>query len=226
MEYGQVVIFLHEFGHLMHFILSGRVQWSGENGAHVEKDFVEALSQMPEEMFYQADTLQLLARNYKTGEAIPASHIAKMRAADAFGRGAWLRDQLMLSSLALDIYNQDPEGIDMKTTWVVNAKRFDPFAPVSGAHPITSLTYLIDPGPKSYMYAMDKVIAVELFAQFDKRTPLDGPKTMRYRRAVLEPGAGKAAAELVKDFLGQPQNLAALKNWLNEEFQPAASPGK
>jgi thimet oligopeptidase len=37
---------------------------------------------------------------------------------------------------------------------------------------------------------------------------------------VLEPGATKPAAELVKDFLGRPQNIDPLKAWMNVEFQP------
>jgi len=73
---------------------------------------------------------------------------------------------------------------------------------------------------------LDKVIAIDFFAQFDKRNLLDGPTAMRYRRAVLEPGASKPAAELVKDFLGRPQSMDALKSWMNEEFQPAPDGGK
>jgi len=46
---------------------------------------------------------------------------------------------------------------------------------------------------------------------------------MRYRRAVLEPGAGKPAAQLVKDFLGREQNMDAIKSWMNEEFQTPAA---
>jgi thimet oligopeptidase len=42
---------------------------------------------------------------------------------------------------------------------------------------------------------------------------------MRYRRTVLEPGATKPATELVKDFLGRPQNIDALKQWMNVEFE-------
>ena len=55
---------------------------------------------------------------------------------------------------------------------------------------------------------------------------LDGPTAMRYRRSVLEPGASKPAAELVKDFLGRPQQIDALKSWMNEEFQPSAPASK
>jgi Zn-dependent oligopeptidase len=67
---------------------------------------------------------------------------------------------------------------------------------------------------------LDKEIALDFFSQFNKNNLLDGPTAMRYRRTVLEPGATKPAAELVKDFLGRPQNIDALKAWMNVEFQP------
>jgi thimet oligopeptidase len=49
---------------------------------------------------------------------------------------------------------------------------------------------------------------------------------MRYRRAVLEPGASKPAAQLVKDFLGREQNMDAIKSWMNEEFQAPVAGSK
>lgn len=70
------------------------------------------------------------------------------------------------------------------------------------------------------------MIAIDFFAQFDNKNLLDGPTAMRYRRAALEPGASKPAAELVKDFLGRPQQMDALRSWMNEEFQPVEASGK
>ena len=89
-----------------------------------------------------------------------------------------------------------------------------------------SFTHLIGYTSNYYTYVLDKVIAIDFFAQFDKHNLLDGPTAMRYRRSVLEPGASKPAAELVKDFLGRPQNMDAIKAWMNQEFDspaPAAS---
>ncbi len=64
----------------------------------------------------------------------------------------------------------------------------------------------------------DKVIALDFFSQFNKNDLLDSPTAMRYRHSVLEPGATKPASALVKDFLGRPQNIDALKAWMNVEF--------
>jgi thimet oligopeptidase len=41
---------------------------------------------------------------------------------------------------------------------------------------------------------------------------------MRYRRIVLEPGGSMSANDLVKNFLGRPQNITALQHWMAEEF--------
>jgi hypothetical protein len=45
---------------------------------------------------------------------------------------------------------------------------------------------------------------------------------------VLEPGATQPAAEYVKAFLGRPQNIDALKAWMNVELQtePANQPAR
>jgi thimet oligopeptidase len=45
---------------------------------------------------------------------------------------------------------------------------------------------------------------------------------MRYRRLVLEPGGSMSANDLVKNFLGRPQNMKAFQRWLGEEFADAA----
>jgi thimet oligopeptidase len=42
---------------------------------------------------------------------------------------------------------------------------------------------------------------------------------MRYRRVVLEPGGSMPANDLVKNFLGRPQNMTALQKWMGEEFE-------
>jgi len=81
-----------------------------------------------------------------------------------------------------------------------------------------------------YTYMWDKVIAEDFFQQFDQKNLLAGDAPMRYRRAVLEPGGSMSANDLVKNFLGRPQNMTALQHWMGEEFnsmpQEKTSSGK
>ena len=78
MEYDEVVTFFHEFGHLMHHILSSQNEWSQQGGFNVEGDFVEAPSQMLEEMFRSYAVLAPFAKDYKTGATIPESLVNSM----------------------------------------------------------------------------------------------------------------------------------------------------
>jgi thimet oligopeptidase len=226
MQYNEVVTFFHEFGHLMHHILGSQGQWSGAGGFNVEGDFIESPSQMLEEMFHDTAILQSFGKQYQTGETIPASLIAKMNAASAYGRGRWLQTQLIYSSYSLQVHDQDPASLDFDALQKADDLRFSPFTPVEGDRMYASFTHLTGYASNYYTYVLDKVIAIDFFSQFDKQNMLDGPTAMRYRHAVLEPGASKPAAELVKDFLGRPQNMDALKSWMNEEFQPPAAAAK
>jgi thimet oligopeptidase len=119
-----------------------------------------------------------------------------------------------------------PAAVDFDALVKQNDKRFSPFVPIEGDRMYAAFTHLTGYASNYYTYVLDKVIAIDFFAQFDKKSLLDGPTAMRYRREVLDPGASKPAADLVKDFLGRPQQIDALKNWMDEEFQPSTEGGK
>ena len=225
MQHSEVVTFFHEFGHLMHHILGSQGRWSGQGGFNVEGDFIESPSQMLEEMFHDTAILQSFGKNYKTGEPIPASLVARMNAADAYGRGGWMQGQLDYATFMVQIHNRPPAEVNLDALSRQDRERFSPYTFVEGDRYYTSFTWVTGYASNLYTYVLDKVIALDFLSQFDKNNLLDGPTAMRYRRAVLEPGASKPAAQLVKDFLGRPQNIDAMRNWMNEEFQTSAVAG-
>ncbi len=220
MRYEDVVTFFHEFGHLMHQILGGNQKWSGISGTNVEGDFVEAPSQMLEEFFHDKRILQSFARNYQTNEVLPDALIDKMNRAGAFGRARWLQQQLFYSTYALDLHSQPPATINPDALLHTDLTRFSPYA-YFDHHLYASFTHLTGYSSNYYTYVLDKVVALDFFSQFARSNLLEGPTAMRYRNTVLAAGGSKPAAEVVKDFLGRPQNMEALKTWLNEEFAPA-----
>jgi len=219
MEYDDVVTFFHEFGHLMHNILGGQQQWSGVSGFTTETDFVEAPSQMLEEFFHDPGILRSFAKHYQTNEPLPVELIDKMNRADAFARAAWAQRQLFYSTYALDVHDRPPDTIDLDALLKADYTRFYPFQFADGNHFYASFTHLMGYSSNYYTYLLDKVIALDFFRQFDKKDLLGGEAAMRYRRAVLEPGGSKPGTDLVKAFLGRPQNLDAFKSWMEEEFR-------
>ena len=218
MEYGDVSTFFHEFGHLMHHILGGQQQWAGISGITMESDFVEAPSQMLEEWIRSPQVLAKFARHYKTGQPIPADLVARMNRASAFGRGNWTTRQNYYSAVSYDIYKTKPENVNLDTVALEDARQYTLFTPIPEAHQWASFGHLGGYSSAYYTYLWSKVIAEDFFQQFDHNDLLAGDAPMRYRRIVLEPGGSMSANDLVKNFLGHPQSMAALQKWMGEEF--------
>lgn len=222
MDYGDVVTFFHEFGHLMHHILGGQQQWAGISGITMEGDFGEAPSQMLEEWMHSPQVLATFAHHYKTGEPIPADLVARMNRASAFGRGNSIARQVAFAAISYDIYKDNPQKIDLDALTLDDWQRYTLFQPVpTDAHSYASFSHLAGYSSAVYTYMWDKVIAEDFFQQFDHKNLLAGDAPMRYRRTVLEPGGSMSANDLVKNFLGRPQNTAAFEQWMSEEFETA-----
>jgi thimet oligopeptidase len=222
MQYGDVVIFLHEFGHLMHHVIGGQQPYAGEGGFNVEGDFVEAPSQMLEEFFHDYEVLATFARHYQTGAVLPRELYERMNHADTYGRASGQQLQLMYSAISLDFHTLPPATLDFDAAYQRAFERYNNFAFVPGDHLWASFTHLNGYSSNYYTYVLDKVIALDFFAQFDSHDLLGGPAGMRYRRTVLAPGATRPAAQLVSGFLGREPNLDAYRRWMLAEFAGAA----
>jgi thimet oligopeptidase len=218
LQYSDVVTYFHEFGHLMHAILGGQTEWAGVSGFATEGDFIEVPSQMLEEFFRDEKLLQSFARQYETGEVLPAEIIQKMKVAGSFGRADWVRTQLYYTTLSLDLHDQDPSAIDFDEITKRLYTSLAPWTWFEGNRMYASFGHLTGYSSNYYTYAFDKVIALDFFAQFDPADLLGCDAGGRYRRLVLEKGGSKSGREMVRDFLGRDEEFAAFSKWLNEEF--------
>ena len=216
MDHDDMVTMLHEFGHLLHTMFAGQHRWVGIGGIRTEHDFVEAPSQMLEEWAWDAKVLQAFAKNDK-GEPIPTAMVEQMKRAKDYGEGLRTRRQMVYADLSLSIYNRDPKDVDPDAVMSDLVKKYQPFPFVPGTHFSCSFGHLDGYSAVYYTYMWSLVIAKDMFSQFDKSNLLDPTTAIRYRKAVLEPGGSKPAAELVKDFLGRPFNITAYEKWLNED---------
>jgi thimet oligopeptidase len=146
-----------------------------------------------------------------------------MNRADAFGRASWVTQQNSHSALSYDIYSRPPESVDLDAVDRADTLKYTRFGPIADAHDWASFGHLSGYSSAYYTYLWDKVIAEDFFGQFDPKNLLSDPSAMRYRRTVLEPGGSESANDLVRNFLGRPQQLAALGNWIDVEFQTPAA---
>jgi thimet oligopeptidase len=129
------------------------------------------------------------------------------------------------SALSFDVYKGHPQDVNLEALYPNNLKRFSDFDPLPGTHYYAGLPHLSSYSSTVYTYLWDQVIAEDFFLQFDQHNLLAGGPAMRYRHVVLEPGGSISANDLVKNFLGRPQNTSAFRHWISEEFESDSAPG-
>jgi len=211
----QVTTFFHEFGHLLHHVLAGRGRWLSFAGIATERDFVEVPSQLFEEWAWDPAVLATFARHVETDEPIPAEMVRRLRAAEDYGKGLTVQTQLFYGLLALGYYDRDPAGLDA-TAEMIALKRVACVQPhTPGTHFHASFGHLNGYSALYYTYLWSLVIAKDLLASFEPDL-MGSEAAKRYRRAVLEPGGARDAAELVREFLGREYAFAAFERWLGE----------
>lgn len=214
LSHNTVATFLHEFGHLMHVMLSN-TELASLSGTYCAVDFVEAPSQIMENWAWQKEVLSLFAKHYKTGETIPGELVDRMIASRNMTSGLNALQQVFYGTLDFELNNaepvKDPAEITKKTAELQNRITLYPY--VEGSHFANSFGHLINYGSRYYGYMWSSVYAQDMFSLFAKSGPLSPATGKRYRDKVLSKGGSNDAIRLVTDFLGrEPDNKAFLKH--------------
>lgn len=214
MSHQDAVTFFHEFGHVLHHVLS-EAELSTFSGTSVARDFVESPSQMLEEWAWAKETLDLFAVHHETGKPMPKTLHAAMLRSRGFGRALSTQRQLFLAALD-QTYHTRPLPFDTTKVLQEVNDAYTPFKYVDGTHFQASFGHLIgyDAGYYGYQWALS--IAQDLFTRFKKEGLLNPKTAADYRAAVLAMGSSDDEAKLVAKFLGRTPSDAAYKAFLLE----------
>jgi Zn-dependent oligopeptidase len=159
--------------------------------------------------------LRRFAKHWQTGELIPSELVSRMRAADEFGKGLRVRQQMFYAATSLHFHDRDPAGLDTTALSAELQQRYTPFEHVEGTYFQESFGHLEGYSAIYYTYMWSLVIAKDLFGVFRREGLLERGPALRYRKAVLEPGGSRPASALVKEFLGRDTSFEAFAEWLN-----------
>ncbi len=96
LSFEDVTTMFHEFGHALHGMFSD-TEYPSLSGTSVPRDFVEFPSQFNEHWAMYQSVFEHYAKNYKTGEPMPAELVAKIRKARTFNQG-YLTTELLAAA--------------------------------------------------------------------------------------------------------------------------------
>ncbi len=213
LPHSQVTTFFHEFGHLIHVLLS-ETELAYFAGTNVSTDFVEAPSQIMENWVWKKEVLSLFAKHYKTGQVIPDSLLNNMIKARNLNSGLLMLQQVYYGTVDFTLNDgmeiNSSADIVAKTKELQNTITLYPF--VEGTHFAGTFGHLTGYGSKYYGYLWSLVYAADMFSEFEKNGPLNPIMGKRYQENVLSKGGSDDALNLVRNFLGRdPNNKAFLK---------------
>ena len=211
MDPDHVVTLFHEFGHLMHHVLSGRHEWVRFSGVATEWDFVEAPSQMLEEWAWDAGVLQSFATDAE-GTPIPEGLVVRMRAAEEFGKGFLARTQMAYAAISYWFHQERPDDLTAGLRDLM--ERYSLISLLPGTHFHAGFGHLEGYTSAYYTYMWSLVIAKDMFSAFDPDDLFAPEVAHRYRDTVLAAGGSRDAADLVEEFLGRPYDNRAFTAWL------------
>jgi oligopeptidase A len=215
LTHDEVETLFHEFGHLLHQLLS-RVPVRSLAGTNVAWDFVELPSQIMENWTWEREALDLFARHLDTHEPIPEALFARMKRARTFRAASMQMRQLGFGVVDLLLHRE----LDLAQTPDVLAYARDAMAPFSVTRVpgdyamLAGFTHLFAHGvgyaAGYYSYKWAEVLDADAFSRFRKEGLFDAKVGAELRDRVLARGDSADAAELFRDFMGREPQLDAL----------------
>lgn len=203
--------FVHEMGHALHGVLS-KTRYSEQSGTSVERDLVEAPSQMYEEWARRLETLSKVADYCEPAcPRVDAAMTERLKDVKNYGRGLHYARQTLYAQYDMALHSKDALKTDPLKLWqemesktalgYVPGQQFPgQFGHVMGGY---------QAGYYSYMWS--EVIALDMLSAFGDQL-MDKKVGAHYRNTVLAQGGQKHGEQMVKDFLGRDPDSKAFFN--------------
>ncbi len=210
LQHSEVETLFHEFGHVLHQNL-GRTELARFSGTNVERDFVEAPSQIMQHWVWRADVLSRFARHHETGEPIPERVVEQLVAARQLNVAIQQLRQIQFGWWDQSIHGTEESPDLEKVLREGAAIGLIPFH--EGTFALASFGHLMGGYDAAYYgYMWSEVFGDDMFSRFEEGGVTSPEVGMAYRREVLEKGGTLDADEMLVRFLGrEPDNKAFLR---------------
>ena len=213
LDFGEVQTLFHEFGHLLHQMLT-RVEVRARGQGAVAWDFIELPSQLLENWTYEPMALARFARHVDGGEPIPDALVAKLVRARHFME-AWAQmRQLAFAALDMGLHvDHDPasgeDPFDLAQVLMAPfeiAPHFVPRGFLCGFAHVMAGAYAAG----YYAYKWSEVLDADAFTRFRAAGLFDRETGRALAETILARGDAADASELYLAFMGREPRVDAL----------------
>ena len=214
LSHGEVVTYFHELGHAMHGMCS-KARLARFHGTRVERDFVEAPSQMLENWCWDHKVLKRLSKHYKTGESLPDHLIDALIRTKNLNSGLFNLRQISFGlfdmtihagSFASTLKHKSINGKSVDAVYASIREQVSLIPQHPDSKPAASFGHLLhgyDSGYYGYLYS--QVFSADMFFSHFHASGdiMNGELGKRYRESILQPGGSRDGDISIREFLGR-----------------------
>ena len=208
----------HEFGHALHGFLT-KCRYEDVSGTGVTRDFVEMFSQFNENWAFVPEILAVYAKDYRTGEPIPAELVEKIGKSLKFNQGFTTGELCAASILDMKWHELTAEELakftdaqsirDFETKVCGEMGLIDEIIP---RYRTTYFNHIFNSGYSAgyYSYLWSEVLDVDAWEKFVADGVFNPATAKAFRQTFLEKGGSEEPMTLFRQFRGADPDPAAL----------------
>ncbi|MBQ3984307.1 MAG: peptidase M3, partial [Bacteroidales bacterium] len=208
----------HEFGHALHGFLS-QCNYKTVSGTSVARDFVETFSQFNENFAFVPEILAVYAKDYRTGEPIPAELVSKIRSALKFNQGFMCGELCAASILDMKWHELSASELaqfngaeDIRAFEAKACREMGLIDEIIPRYRTTYFNHIIASGYSAgyYSYLWSEVLADDAWEKFVADGVFNPETAKAFRGTFLERGGSEEPMTLYRSFRGADPDPAAL----------------